>query len=138
MKIFVALVIILQIIPISSFKSGQNLGTGKSCTSDSQFITMDFTVNPYPPVIAKPYTGLMTGVFNRNETLNQLVAKTTHDGSKFATNNFPVLRNYIYGVSYSFNFTLVAGTFPGLYDVMVYLENKSGSYISCWEFAYHL
>lgn len=140
MKLFVVSIIIFLTLPSTYATLQEKLlfSVGRNCDSSSQLVVTGFDVSPYPPLLGKSYSGVMTGVFNRNQTLSQMVIKTTHDGNKFATNNFPLNQNYIYGLIYNFNFSLVAGTFTGLYDVQVFLENKSGSSISCWDFTYHL
>ena len=140
MKLFVVSIIIFLSLPSThaTLKEKIILGLGRNCDSNSQLVVTGFNISPYPPLLGKSYSGILTGVFEKNQTLTQMVIKTTLDGNKFATNNLPLNQNYIYGLIYNFNFSLVAGTFTGLYDVQVFLENNAGNYISCWDFTYHL
>jgi hypothetical protein len=136
--------IILLCTLLSFAKAGMILDdiqdvVGKSCMTNPQFLISSFSVRPWPPVIGSVLTVNMTGIFEINEYVSQMIVNTYYNHI-WESQYYNINESFDEDSLESFLVNVPSGNAYGNYvqQVMLFGGTLTLRHLACWQFAYFI
>ncbi|OMJ93391.1 hypothetical protein SteCoe_3633 [Stentor coeruleus] len=112
---------------------------GNSCMTNPLFLVSSFTVRPWPPVIGSVLFVNMTGIFQINEYVSEMIINTYYNHI-WESEDYNINESFDINSSTSFLVTISSGNSYGNYvqQVIIFGGNLTLRHLACWQFAYSI